>query len=77
MPMWVFDADTKQFLGVNDAAVQHYGYSRAAFLRMTLPEIWPQDEWDSHAEALERVGDTYHSRATGGICAPTAARSRC
>ncbi|MBR0975236.1 putative bifunctional diguanylate cyclase/phosphodiesterase [Bradyrhizobium japonicum] len=61
MPMWVFDAETKQFLGVNDAAVQHYGYSRAVFLRMRLHEIWPQDEWDSRAEALECVGDTYHS----------------
>ncbi|MGY8708164.1 EAL domain-containing protein [Bradyrhizobium sp. 18BD] len=61
MPMWVFDAETKDFLGVNDAAVQHYGYSRAVFLRMKLHEIWPEDEWDSHAEALERVGDTYHS----------------
>ncbi|MDH6258353.1 EAL domain-containing protein [Bradyrhizobium sp. BR13661] len=61
MPMWVFDAETKQFLSVNDAAVQHYGYSRAAFLRMKLHEIWPQDEWDSHDEALERAGETYHS----------------
>jgi diguanylate cyclase (GGDEF)-like protein/PAS domain S-box-containing protein len=61
MPMWVFDAETKEFLGVNDAAVQHYGYSRAAFLRMKLHEIWPEDEWDSHAEALERVGEAYHS----------------
>jgi diguanylate cyclase (GGDEF)-like protein/PAS domain S-box-containing protein len=61
MPMWVFDAKTKRFLSVNDAAVQHYGYSRATFLRMSLPEIWPQDEWESHAEALERVGETYHS----------------
>lgn len=59
MPMWVFDAETKRFLSVNDAAVQHYGYSRAAFLRMKLHEIWPEDEWDSHAEALERVGETY------------------
>ncbi|QQO22742.1 EAL domain-containing protein [Bradyrhizobium diazoefficiens] len=61
MPMWVFDAQTKEFLGVNDAAVQHYGYSRATFLRMKLHEIWPEDEWDIHAEALERVGDAYHS----------------
>ena len=61
MPMWVFDAASKQFLSVNDAAVQHYGYSRATFLRMKLHEIWPQDEWDSHAEALERIGDSYHS----------------
>ncbi|HXH46714.1 MAG TPA: EAL domain-containing protein [Bradyrhizobium sp.] len=61
MPMWVFDAETKRFLSVNDAAVQHYGYSRATFLRMKLHEIWPADEWDSHAEALERLGDAYHS----------------
>lgn len=59
--MWVFDAQTKEFISVNDAAVQHYGYSRATFLRMTLHEIWPRDEWDIHAEALERIGHTYHS----------------
>ena len=61
MPMWVFDAKTTEFLGVNDAAVQHYGYSRAAFLRMRLHEIWPEDEWATHGEALQQVGDVYHS----------------
>ena len=61
MPMWVFDAETMGFLSVNDAAVQHYGYSRATFLRMKLPEIWPRDEWVSHSEALQQIGDAYHS----------------
>jgi len=61
MPMWVFDAETTGFLSVNDAAVQHYGYSRATFLRMKLQEIWPRDEWVPHAEALQQIGDTYHS----------------
>ena len=61
MPMWVFDARTREFISVNDAAVQHYGYSRAAFLRMKLHEIWPQDEWDSHAAAIDRLGDAYQS----------------
>ncbi len=59
--MWVFDAETSEFLGVNDAAVQHYGYSRATFLRMKLQEIWPKDEWAIHSEALQQVGDAYHS----------------
>jgi diguanylate cyclase (GGDEF)-like protein/PAS domain S-box-containing protein len=61
MPMWVFDANTTRFLGVNDAAVQHYGYSREAFLAMTLQDIWPEDERTSHEEALVNIGDAYQS----------------
>jgi diguanylate cyclase (GGDEF)-like protein/PAS domain S-box-containing protein len=64
MPMWVFDAKTSEFLSVNDAAVQHYGYSRATFLRMKLQEIWPEDEWAIHSHALQQVGDSYHSGRT-------------
>src|ERR1700716_4213554 len=61
MPMWVFDAETTGFLSVNDAAVQHYGYSRTTFLRMKLQEIWPEDEWVSHTQALQQIGDIYRS----------------
>jgi diguanylate cyclase (GGDEF)-like protein/PAS domain S-box-containing protein len=61
MPMWVFDAATTAFLSVNDAAVQHYGYSRAEFLRMKLQQIWPEDEWATHSQALQEIGDVYHS----------------
>jgi diguanylate cyclase (GGDEF)-like protein/PAS domain S-box-containing protein len=64
VPMWVFDAKTSDFLGVNDAAVQHYGYSRATFLRMKLQEIWPEEEWAIHGQALRQVGDAYHSGPT-------------
>jgi PAS domain S-box-containing protein len=59
--MWVFDAESTEFIGVNDAAVQHYGYSRAAFLQMKLRQIWPEDEWATHSQALQEIGDIYHS----------------
>ncbi len=61
MPMWVFDAETRGFLKVNDAAVQHYGYAREKFLSMRIYEMWPEDEWVSHGQALLHLGDTYQS----------------
>jgi len=38
-PMWVFDLETLRLLEVNEAAVQHYGYSRDEFLKMTLTDL--------------------------------------
>ena len=61
MPMWVFDVETTRFLSVNDAAVRHYGYPREAFLQMQLRQIWPEDEWVSHSQALQQLGDVYDS----------------
>ncbi|MBB5047836.1 diguanylate cyclase (GGDEF)-like protein/PAS domain S-box-containing protein [Rhodopseudomonas rhenobacensis] len=61
MPMWVFDATTTEFLSVNDAAVQHYGFDRETFLRMKLQDIWPEDERDEHLRSVLQVGDTHYS----------------
>jgi len=38
-PMWVYDRDTLEFLAVNCAALNHYGYSREEFLLMTIKDI--------------------------------------
>jgi len=38
-PMWVYDLSSGAFLAVNDAAVSHYGYTRAEFLGMTLADL--------------------------------------
>ncbi|MGH9564250.1 MAG: PAS domain-containing protein, partial [Terracidiphilus sp.] len=43
-PMYVFDAKTFDFLEVNTAAVQAYGYSRREFLRMRITDIRPAEE---------------------------------
>ncbi|NJM13083.1 MAG: PAS domain S-box protein [Synechococcaceae cyanobacterium SM1_2_3] len=44
LPMWVYDLETLRFLAVNDAAVQHYGFSRDEFLSMTITDIRPPEE---------------------------------
>lgn len=41
-PSWVFDRQTMQFLAVNPAALDHYGYSQEEFLSMRLPELWAE-----------------------------------
>jgi PAS domain S-box-containing protein len=43
-PMFIFDENTLAFLDVNEAALQLYGYSREAFLGMTIKDIRPQAE---------------------------------
>ena len=43
-PMWVYAVETMEFLAVNDAAVNHYGYSRPEFLGMTLRDIRLPDD---------------------------------
>src|SRR6185503_11383319 len=39
MPTWVCDRQSLAILTVNEAAVQHYGYSREEFLQITLDQI--------------------------------------
>jgi len=43
-PTYVFDLDTLDFLEVNDAAVERYGYSRDEFLRMKVTGIRSTEE---------------------------------
>ena len=48
-PMWIYDPDTLEFVEVNKAAVNHYGYLEEEFLEMTLLDIHPPE----NAEALK------------------------
>lgn len=56
-PMWVYDRETLAFLMVNDAAIQHYGYSREEFLKMTILDIRPSEDHKALKENVGRVTD--------------------
>jgi PAS domain S-box-containing protein len=58
IPMWVFDHETLAFLEVNDAAIQHYGYSREEFLRMNIRDIRAPEEIPAMVEYLHRLTDS-------------------
>jgi DNA-binding response OmpR family regulator len=52
MPMWVCDNETLRFLAVNEATVNHYGYSRDEFARMDSTDLRPPEDV---AEFLRQV----------------------
>ncbi len=54
LPTWVFDSDTLKFVQVNYAAVRQYGYSAEEFERMSMFDIWPEEE---HAALRKRVAE--------------------
>src|SRR5438105_12343196 len=75
MPMWVYDLETLKFLAVNDAAINHYGYSEKEFLRLTIKDIRPPDELPqlmrnltrAPAEGMEKSGVWKHRRKDGSL----------
>ena len=54
-PMWIYDIETLQFLAVNQAAINHYGYSEAEFLSMTVQDIRPPEDVPRLLEAISKV----------------------
>ena len=54
-PAYVFDLATLDFLEINQAAVQQYGYTRDEFLRMKTTEIRPAEEVEKLKRYLEQI----------------------
>lgn len=44
LPMWIFDIETLGIFEVNNAAVEHYGYSQEEFMGMTIKDIRPKED---------------------------------
>ncbi len=58
-PMWVYDHQTLAFLAVNDAAIRHYGYSRAEFLAMTIKDIRPAEAVPALLDELAQMSGKF------------------
>src|SRR5580704_10983214 len=62
LPMWVYENGSLRFIAVNDAAVNHYGYSRQQFLAMTLHDITSAEGYDE----LRELGSLASAAGHGG-----------
>jgi hypothetical protein len=55
-PMWVYDPQTLAILGVNGAAVEHYGYTRQEFLGLTLRDLRAPADVQLLEQQIDRLG---------------------
>jgi diguanylate cyclase (GGDEF)-like protein/PAS domain S-box-containing protein len=71
VPMIVCALDDERILGVNDAAVEHYGYSRAEFEKLTIRSVQAfesEPPWAGGRSSDELTARTWkHVRADGTL----------
>ncbi len=72
MPMWMISIPERNFLDVNAAAIDFYGYSREEFLSMNIMDIRPQNEVEpvkiaisSLPKGINRAGTWTHLKKDG------------
>jgi diguanylate cyclase (GGDEF)-like protein/PAS domain S-box-containing protein len=71
VPMIVCALGDERILGVNDAAIEHYGYSRAEFEKLTIRNLQAfdtQPPWAGDRSSDEQAARTWkHVRADGAL----------
>ncbi|MGY3032924.1 diguanylate cyclase (GGDEF)-like protein/PAS domain S-box-containing protein [Bradyrhizobium sp. USDA 4354] len=71
VPMIVCALDDERIIAVNDAAVAHYGYSRAEFERLKIRSLQAFDSeppWTADRSSEEQAGRTWkHVKADGAL----------
>ena len=64
LPMWIYCVENLKFIEVNNAAVEHYGYSVNEFLSMTLVDIQPEN---TSFNFVNQIKDIHEQQTNSGI----------
>lgn len=56
-PMWLIDQESKQFIQVNKAAVQNYGYTESEFAAMKLDDILEAESFTTGTQHVKKSGE--------------------
>lgn len=74
IPMWVFEKSSLRFLAVNQAAIEHYGYTYEEFLSKTTLDIRPSEDCEAFREIAGTGDGSYrtgrvwrHIKADGSL----------
>ena len=68
IPSWVFDLESYLFLEVNNAAINHYGYSKEEFRSMNIMDLRSTEDAEGLQEALETIKTREFNTAQGKHC---------
>ncbi|HXS68111.1 MAG TPA: PAS domain S-box protein, partial [Candidatus Polarisedimenticolia bacterium] len=66
-PMWITDLETFQFLEVNEAATQQYGYSREEFLAMSGRDFRTAGEFERYVKYINDVIKKQPEKSEDGV----------
>ena len=73
-PMWIFNLETLEFLEINQATIDLYGYTREEFMTMTIKDIRPAEEVSKILKSVQvttddvnSVGEWKHIKKNGDI----------
>jgi PAS domain S-box-containing protein len=74
MPMWMISLPQRNFLDVNDAAIEFYGYSKQEFLHMNIKDLRPEEETvkfsdiiSTYKSGINNTGLWKHRKKNGEI----------
>ncbi len=74
MPMWMISLPQRNFLDVNDAAIEFYGYTKQEFLHMNIKDLRPEEETVKFADiistyktGINNTGVWKHRKKNGSI----------
>jgi PAS domain S-box-containing protein len=74
LPMWMLSLPERNFVAVNSAAVQLYGYSKDEFLTMNATDIRPPEEvarfltfMNSPSPGIQHAGNWIHRKKNGSL----------
>gem|GEM_PF-840991 len=73
VPMLIYELGTLQMISVNEAFLEHYGYSKDQISKMLLPDLYPDDQKKPIADLTLSIqgqayaGEWQHRKADGSL----------
>lgn len=64
-PMFLYSLEDNSFIDVNEAAIEHYGYSKSEFLSMYLQDIIPDSDENEALQILNRAASNKKNHFAG------------